>query len=72
MSTPVEIPVNNPNEVNNYRNKAVWNHTAGAMTFNNSTGRFTAPVAGNYYFFASAYYHNDTNAISGYIHWLFD
>lgn len=39
MSTPVEIPVNNPNEVNNYRNKAVWNHTAGAMTFNNSTGR---------------------------------
>jgi hypothetical protein len=34
-----EIPVNNPNEVNNYRNKAVWNHTAGAMTFNNSTGR---------------------------------
>ena len=38
MSTP-EIPVNSPNEVNNYRNKAVWNHTAGAFTFNNSTGR---------------------------------
>jgi hypothetical protein len=34
-----EIPVNNPNEVNNYRNKAVWNHTAGAIAFNNSTGR---------------------------------
>ena len=39
--------------------------------YNNTNGRFTAPVAGNYYFFASAYYHNDTNAISGYIHWLF-
>lgn len=34
-----DIPVNNPNEVNNYRNKTVWNHTAGALTFNNSTGR---------------------------------
>lgn len=33
------IPTNNPNEVNNYRNKTVWNHTAGAVTFNNSTGR---------------------------------
>ena len=51
-----------------------WTSTqtgAGSYGFNNSTGRFTAPVAGNYYFFASAYYHNDTNATSGYIHWLF-
>lgn len=40
-----DIPVNNPNEVNNYRNKAVWNHTAGALTFNNSTGREYVHIA---------------------------
>jgi len=34
-----ENVINNPNEINNYRNKVVWNHTAGALTFNNSTGR---------------------------------
>lgn len=39
------IPINNPNEVNNYRNKAVWNHTAGALTFNNSTGREYVHIA---------------------------
>jgi len=40
-----DIPIKNPNEVNNYRNKAVWNHTAGALTFNNSTGREYVHVA---------------------------
>lgn len=40
-----DIPVNNPNEVNNYRNKAVWNHTSGALTFNNSTGREYVHIA---------------------------
>ena len=40
-----DIPIKNPNEVNNYRNKAVWNHTAGALTFNNSTGREYVHIA---------------------------
>jgi len=35
----VSIPTETPNEVNNYRNKAVWNNTAGSVVFNNSTGR---------------------------------
>lgn len=39
------IPINNPNEVNNHRNKVVWNHTAGALTFNNSTGREYVHIA---------------------------
>ena len=40
-----DIPINNPNEVNNHRNKVVWNHTAGALTFNNSTGREYVHIA---------------------------
>jgi hypothetical protein len=36
--------------------------------FSNSTGRFTAPLAGHYYFYAQAYYYNDNNSTSGYIH----
>jgi hypothetical protein len=39
--------------------------------FSNSTGRFTAPLAGHYYFYAQAYYHNDNNSTSGYIHFGF-
>lgn len=39
--------------------------------FNNSTGRFTAPLAGHYYFYSQAYYYNDNNSTSGYIHYLF-
>lgn len=35
----VNIQTENPNEVNNYRNKSVWNNTAGSVVFNNSTGR---------------------------------
>lgn len=35
----VNITPDNANEVNNYRNKAVWNNTAGSVVFNNSTGR---------------------------------
>jgi hypothetical protein len=34
-----------------------------------SNGRFTAPVAGYYNFFASTFYHNDTNNSQGYFHW---
>lgn len=41
----MSIPINNPNEVNNFRNKVVWNHTAGALTFNNSTGREYVHIA---------------------------
>jgi len=37
--SPKDIPNNNPNETDNYRNKHVENHTAGAITVNNSTGR---------------------------------
>ena len=40
-----DIPIKNPNEVNNYRNKVVWNHTAGAVTFENSTGREYIQIA---------------------------
>lgn len=46
MATTIPtIPVNNPNEVNNLRNKVVWNHSAGALTFNNSTGREYVHIA---------------------------
>ena len=46
MATTIQtIPINNPNEVNNLRNKVVWNHSAGALTFNNSTGREYVHIA---------------------------
>ena len=34
-----------PNEINTYRNEVVWNHTAGAMVFNNTTGQETVSMA---------------------------
>lgn len=34
-----------------------------------STGRFTAPVAGYYYFYAQSYQYNDANNSAGYTHW---
>lgn len=34
-----------------------------------STGRFTAPVAGYYYFYAQTYQYNDSNSTDGYTHW---
>ncbi len=43
---------------------------AGSYGFNTSTGRYTAPVAGKYYFYGSMYYHNDDNSTSNYIHFL--
>jgi hypothetical protein len=51
-----------------------WTNTqqgAGSYGFNNSTGRYTAPVAGFYFFYASAYYYNDNNTTSNYIHFTF-
>jgi hypothetical protein len=44
---------------------------AGSYGFSNSTGRYTAPVAGYYLFYMSDYYYNDANATSNYIHYLF-
>jgi hypothetical protein len=42
---------------------------AGSYGFSTSTGRYTAPVAGNYYFHTSTYYNIDSNSASGYIHY---
>lgn len=42
---------------------------AGSYGFNTSTGRYTAPVAGNYYFHSSTYYRISSNSTSGYIHY---
>ena len=42
---------------------------AGSYGFSTSTGRYTAPVAGNYYFHSSTYYNIDSNSTSGYIHY---
>jgi len=39
------IPVLNPNELNMYRNEAVWNHSAGTITFNNTTGAESVSLA---------------------------
>jgi hypothetical protein len=43
----------------------------GSYGFNTSTGRYTAPVTGKYYFHATVYYYNDNNSTSNYIHYLF-
>ena len=46
-----------------------WNHvTQNGSHFNNSTGRFTAPVAGKYYFIFTAMFTNpSTNDVATYI-----
>jgi hypothetical protein len=41
----------------------------GGSNFNTSTGRFTAPVSGYYYFYSQAYHYNDNNEPPNYIHW---
>lgn len=46
-----------------------WNVTQKGGSNTGSNGRFTAPVAGYYHFYAQTYYYNDTNATDGYIHW---
>lgn len=54
-----------------------WREIINAFTWNvqqqggsnmASNGRFTAPVAGYYYFYAQTYMYNDTNNSSGYTH----
>lgn len=50
-----------------------WTSTqrgAGGYGFNNGNGRYTAPVTGRYYFYASTYFYNDNNSYS-YIHFMF-
>jgi len=37
--------INNANEINNFRQSTVWNHTAGTLKFNNSTGREYVHIA---------------------------
>lgn len=49
---------------------SVTQQGAGSYGFNTSTGRYTAPVAGKYYFYASTYYRNDSNSTANYIHYL--
>lgn len=43
---------------------------AGSYGFNNSQGRFYAPVTGRYYFYTSTYMYNDNNSYN-YIHFMF-
>lgn len=45
-----------------------WNVTQQGGSNMSSSGRFTAPVAGYYYFYAQTYMYNDTNNSSGYTH----
>lgn len=42
----------------------------GSYGFNNSQGRFYAPLTGRYYFYASTYHYNDNNSYE-YIHFMF-
>lgn len=52
-------------------NAMAWSVTqqgAGSYGFSTSTGRYTAPVAGNYYFYAQSYYLNDSNSTANYLH----
>jgi len=42
----------------------------GSYGFNTSTGRYTAPIAGNYYIYAQSYYLNDSSSTANYIHFL--
>jgi hypothetical protein len=44
---------------------------AGSYGFSTSTGRYTAPITGKYFFYASTHYYNDTNSTANYIHFLF-
>lgn len=45
----------------------IANQQGGSNFANN--GRFTAPVAGYYYFYAQSYQYNDSNSSNGYTHW---
>jgi len=46
-----------------------WNVTQQGGSNCASNGRFTAPVAGYYWFYIQSYYYNDNNSTSGYTHW---
>lgn len=44
---------------------------AGSYGFDNTNGRYYAPVTGRYYFTASTYAHCDTNTSNCYFHFMF-
>jgi len=46
-----------------------WQVTQQGGNNCSSNGRFTAPVAGYYWFYLQSYYYNDTNGTPGYTHW---
>lgn len=58
-------------EINSPMGWVVTQQGAGSYGFSTSTGRYTAPVTGKYFFYASSYYYNDTNSTANYIHFLF-
>lgn len=58
-------------EIGNALGWVVNQQGAGSYGFSTSTGRYTAPITGKYYFHASTHYYNDNNSTSNYIHWLF-
>jgi len=43
---------------------------AGSYGYNNSQGRYYAPVSGRYYFYTSTYHYNNNNSYE-YIHYMF-
>lgn len=46
-----------------------WQVTQQGGNNCSNNGRFTAPVAGYYWFYLQSYYYNDTNGTPGYTHW---
>lgn len=46
-----------------------WQITQQGGNNCSNNGRFTAPVAGYYWFYLQSYYYNDTNGTPGYTHW---
>ena len=50
---------------------SVTQQGAGSYGFSTSTGRYTAPVTGKYYFYGSVYYNDSSNSTANYIHFLF-
>lgn len=54
-----------------YRNVGWSSYQRGGTNFNNSNGRFTAPVSGFYQFQFQTYVYNNTNATGNYWHMSF-
>jgi hypothetical protein len=58
-------------ELGSAMNWVVTQQGPGSYGFSTSTGRYTAPVSGKYYFHGTMYYDNTTNSTANYIHFLF-